>query len=93
MYWSRKFRLSDCKSCNYVGIHRNNKRFAEKYVCPSEDKSVEKYCDKQKGVDVEEEGGKRAERDERRGQDPKLHKSQGILVDKQEKEADGKASE
>lgn len=34
MYWSRKFRLSDCKSCNYVGIHRNNKRFAEKYVCP-----------------------------------------------------------
>ena len=71
------------------------------YVCPSEDKSVEKYCDKQKGgededevdVDVEEEGGKRAVRDERRGPDPKLHKSQGTLVDKQEKEADGKASE
>ena len=34
MYWSRKFKLFDCKSCNYIGIRRNNKRFAEKYVCP-----------------------------------------------------------
>lgn len=34
MYWSRKFRLSDCKSCNYIGIHKNDKRHAEKYICP-----------------------------------------------------------
>lgn len=33
MYWSRKFKLSDCRECNYIGIHRNDKRHAEKYVC------------------------------------------------------------
>ena len=34
MYWARKFKLSDCKSCNYIGIHKNDKRHAEKYTCP-----------------------------------------------------------
>ena len=33
MYWSRKFKLTDCKECNYIGIARNDKRHAEKYVC------------------------------------------------------------
>jgi len=33
MYWSRKFKLSDCKKCNYIGIHKNDKRHAELYVC------------------------------------------------------------
>jgi hypothetical protein len=33
MYWSRKFRLFDCKDCNYIGVHRNDKRHAEKYIC------------------------------------------------------------
>ena len=33
MYWSQKFRLFDCKSCNYIGIRRNDKRHAEKYIC------------------------------------------------------------
>ena len=33
MYWSRKFKLSECKSCNYIGIGKNDKRHAEKYIC------------------------------------------------------------
>ena len=33
MFWSRKFKLSDCKQCDYIGIRRNDKRHAEKYVC------------------------------------------------------------
>lgn len=33
MYWSRKFQLSDCKQCNYIGIHKNDKRHAEVYIC------------------------------------------------------------
>jgi hypothetical protein len=33
MYWARKFKLSDCKDCNYIGIRRNDKRYAELYVC------------------------------------------------------------
>ena len=33
MYWSRKFKLSDCKECNYIGIRKNDKRHAEVYVC------------------------------------------------------------
>ena len=33
MFWSRKFRTTDCKPCNYIGIARNDKRHAEKYVC------------------------------------------------------------
>lgn len=68
------------------------------YICPTDISYVKKYCDEQKGgddedeveVDVEEKGGKRAARNERKGPDPKLHKSQGTLVDKQEKEADKK---
>ena len=68
------------------------------YICPSDISYVKKYCDQQKGgddedevdVDVEEKGGKKATRNEREGPDPKLHKSQGTLVDKQEKEADKK---
>ena len=34
MYWSRKFKLHGCKTskpCNYIGIAKNNKRFAVKY--------------------------------------------------------------
>jgi len=34
MFWARKFKLSDCRECNYIGIHRNDKRHAEKYICP-----------------------------------------------------------
>ena len=33
MYWSRKFQLSDCRQCNYIGIHKNDKRHAELYIC------------------------------------------------------------
>ena len=33
MYWSRKFKLSDCKECNYIGIRKNDKRHAELYIC------------------------------------------------------------
>lgn len=90
-YWSK-----------YLEEKKNQKTAVTKlvgFVCPSEDKSVQEYCQQQSGgddedemdVDVEEEGGKRAVRDERKGPDPKLHKSQGILVDKQEKEAGDKA--
>ena len=68
------------------------------YVCPTKFSFAKQYCDQQKGgddedeveVDVEKEGGKRAVRDERKGPDPKLHKSQGKIVDKQEKEAEKK---
>jgi hypothetical protein len=34
MYWSRKFKISGCKTtkpCNYIGIPKNNPRFAIKY--------------------------------------------------------------
>ena len=33
MYWSRKFKLTECKDCNYIGVRRNNRRHAEKYIC------------------------------------------------------------
>lgn len=33
MYWSRKFKISGCKPCDYIGIRRNDKRHAEVYVC------------------------------------------------------------
>lgn len=33
MFWARKFKLSDCRECNYIGIHRNDKRHSEKYIC------------------------------------------------------------
>tara|TARA_B100000795_G_C22677862_1_gene390535 strand:+ start:51 stop:758 length:708 start_codon:yes stop_codon:yes gene_type:complete len=38
MYWSRKFKLSDCRECNYIGIRRNDKRHAELYVCDKNNK-------------------------------------------------------
>jgi|TARA_X000000368_G_C23017514_1_gene706438 hypothetical protein len=34
MYWSRKFKIFDCKTsqpCDYIGVSRNNKRFAISY--------------------------------------------------------------
>lgn len=70
----------------------------EGYVCPTEDKSVKKYCKRGGGdspdevdVDVKKEGGSKATRDPSKGPDPRLHSSQRILVDKQEKEGKGKA--
>ena len=69
----------------------------EGYVCPTEDSTVKKYCAEggegdspdEVEVDVEKEGGSKATRDPAKGPDPKLHNSQRILVDKQEKEAEG----
>ena len=32
MYWSRKFKLTNCRDCDYIGIRRNNKKTCRK-IC------------------------------------------------------------
>ena len=50
MYWSRKFKLTDCKDCDYIGVRRNNRRHAEKYICADGSQRPSRILDPKKEV-------------------------------------------
>ena len=50
MYWSRKFKTNSCKTCDYIGIARNDPRHALKYTCPDGSQRPSRVLDPKKEV-------------------------------------------